>query len=237
METNNKFESEGETVKLRKQTSEYAMALDLMSKLTQACTEQEAIESIIQVFETLFSPQKAFYVSLKNNQPEHVYSLSSLRENTELIRSRLSDFNKKFSLTETNSGFHVLIKYNDNKLGILEIDNLKFPENRDRYLNLTLSMVDVCGLAIENAKRYSRIKEAENNLLDEKEKLEEALSRVKTLTGLLPICMHCKKIRDEKGYWKRIEAYIQENSEAEFSHSICRECAKEHYPDMDIYDD
>jgi len=69
------------------------------------------------------------------------------------------------------------------------------------------------------------------------QKLQAALDNVKILKGLLPICMHCKKIRDEKGYWKRIEAYIQENSEAEFSHSICRDCAKEHYPDMDIYDD
>ena len=68
------------------------------------------------------------------------------------------------------------------------------------------------------------------------QKLQAALDNVKILKGLLPICMHCKKIRDEKGYWKRIEAYIQENSEAEFSHSLCRDCAKEHYPDMDIYD-
>jgi len=69
------------------------------------------------------------------------------------------------------------------------------------------------------------------------QKLQAALDNVKILKGLLPICMHCKKIRDEKGYWKRIEAYIQENSEAEFSHSICRECAKKYYPDYDIYAD
>ncbi len=69
------------------------------------------------------------------------------------------------------------------------------------------------------------------------QKLQAALDNVKILKGLLPICMHCKKIRDEKGYWKLIEAYIQENSEAEFSHSLCRDCAKEHYPDMDIYMD
>jgi hypothetical protein len=66
--------------------------------------------------------------------------------------------------------------------------------------------------------------------------LQHALGEVKTLSGLLPICASCKKIRNDTGYWEQIEAYIQERSKAEFSHSICPECAKELYPDMDIYD-
>ncbi len=67
--------------------------------------------------------------------------------------------------------------------------------------------------------------------------LETALSKIKTLKGLLPICMHCKKIRDDKGYWKQMEAYIQKNSEAEFSHSICEECAHKYYPGIDLTSD
>ena len=67
--------------------------------------------------------------------------------------------------------------------------------------------------------------------------MKNALSEVKKLSGLLPICSHCKKIRDDKGYWNRIEAYIQEHSEAEFSHGIFEECAKKYYPDMNLYDD
>jgi len=67
--------------------------------------------------------------------------------------------------------------------------------------------------------------------------LQEALEKVKTLRGMLPICSHCKKIRDDKGYWQEVEAYIHKYSEAEFSHSICQECAKKHYPDFDIYED
>ena len=67
--------------------------------------------------------------------------------------------------------------------------------------------------------------------------LQNALAEVKKLKGILPICSYCKKIRDDKGYWNQIEAYIRDRSEAEFSHSICRECAKKYYPDMDIYGD
>jgi hypothetical protein len=67
--------------------------------------------------------------------------------------------------------------------------------------------------------------------------LNNALENIKQLTGLLPICQHCKKIRDDSGYWNQIEVYIQDHSEAEFSHSICQECAAKYYPDMDLYGD
>lgn len=54
---------------------------------------------------------------------------------------------------------------------------------------------------------------------------------------LVAICAQCKKVRDDKGYWNQIEAYIHEHSDADFSHSICPDCAKKLYPDMDLYDE
>jgi len=62
--------------------------------------------------------------------------------------------------------------------------------------------------------------------------MREALCRVKLLSGLLPICSYCKKIRDDKGYWNQIEAYIHKHSEAEFSHSVCPECFKKRYSSL-----
>ncbi len=62
--------------------------------------------------------------------------------------------------------------------------------------------------------------------------LAEALSKVKLLSGFLPICSSCKKIRDDKGYWTQIESYIRDHSEAEFSHGICPECYKKLYPEF-----
>jgi hypothetical protein len=59
--------------------------------------------------------------------------------------------------------------------------------------------------------------------------LRDALSQVKTLSGLIPICASCKKIRDDKGYWNQLETFIQEHSEAEFSHGICPDCMKKLY--------
>ena len=62
--------------------------------------------------------------------------------------------------------------------------------------------------------------------------LTSALQRVKTLSGLLPICAACKKIRDDRGYWQSVEVYIRDHSDAEFSHSICPECMTRQYPEM-----
>jgi len=62
--------------------------------------------------------------------------------------------------------------------------------------------------------------------------LKDALNEVKTLSGLLPICASCKKIRDDNGYWNQIESYIGDRSEAEFSHSICPDCSKKLYPEI-----
>ena len=76
----------------------------------------------------------------------------------------------------------------------------------------------------------------EKALMQEKNELQKALSELKTLSGLLPICASCKKIRDDNGYWNQIEAYIRDRSEAEFSHSICPECAEKLYSDLDKVD-
>ncbi len=65
-------------------------------------------------------------------------------------------------------------------------------------------------------------------------KLQQALSEIKTLQGFLPICASCKKVRDDDGYWQRIEKYIQDRSNARFSHGICPDCAKKLYPDSKL---
>lgn len=64
--------------------------------------------------------------------------------------------------------------------------------------------------------------------------LQGALEEIKTLEGILPICMHCKMIRDDKGYWNQLEKYIHEHSDAKFSHGICPKCMKEHYPNIKL---
>ncbi len=79
-------------------------------------------------------------------------------------------------------------------------------------------------------------KRMQMELLQEKNRLQKAVSKIKTLSGLLPICSHCNKIRETDGAWIRLESYIESHSEAGFSHSICPECAARYYPDLNLYD-
>jgi sigma-B regulation protein RsbU (phosphoserine phosphatase) len=63
------------------------------------------------------------------------------------------------------------------------------------------------------------------------QELQKALANVKSLSGLLPICSGCKKIRDDKGYWNQVESYVQRHSEATFTHGLCPVCMKKYFPD------
>lgn len=86
-------------------------------------------------------------------------------------------------------------------------------------------MIEYC---IDVSDRKQAAKEREV-LIDD---LKRALSEVKELSGLLPLCSSCKKIRDDNGYWNVLEQYISSRTDAEFSHSICPDCAKKIYPDI-----
>ncbi len=72
-----------------------------------------------------------------------------------------------------------------------------------------------------------------NQLLEKKqEELQDALENIKTLRGFIPICAHCKKIRDDEGFWKQVETYVSEHSLATFSHGLCPACIKKYYPEI-----
>jgi len=103
-------------------------------------------------------------------------------------------------------------------------------------LAFVLLIVIVILLFKENKTIVER-KQAEDERIKLIAELRKALADVKTLSGLLPICSSCKKIRDDKGYWKQIETYIAQHSKASFTHSICPDCAKKLYPNHIIGDD
>ncbi len=101
---------------------------------------------------------------------------------------------------------------------------MKLPRPREIERAITIAVArfgDMMVLRNLNADLQARNKE-----------LQEALAKVKILSGMLPICANCKKIRDDKGYWQDVAVYIRDHSEAEFSHGLCPDCAKELYPDF-----
>ncbi len=82
---------------------------------------------------------------------------------------------------------------------------------------------------VRDISERRRVEQERETLISE---LQQALSEIKTLSGLLPICASCKKIRDDKGYWNQIESYIVTHSDAQFSHGLCPECAQKLYPEF-----
>lgn len=113
-----------------------------------------------------------------------------------------------------------------------EIDIECFDGSRKTILNSAMPIKDADGAIIgaiivnEDITELKKAHEEQKKLNDE---LAEALNKVKLLSGLLPICANCKKIRDDSGYWNQIEKYISEHSEAAFTHSICPECYEKLY--------
>ncbi len=104
-----------------------------------------------------------------------------------------------------------------------------------RYFRVKLSMMlDVSRkfngtiIHIEDRTTLRNAEKEREKLIDE---LQKALIEVRKLSGLLPICSFCKKIRDDRGYWSQLESYISDRSEARFSHGLCPECINTHYPD------
>jgi len=122
----------------------------------------------------------------------------------------------------------------DGKTEEVEV-RVPLPSGDTYYLTTVKPILNDTGVVetvICTSKNITKRKLAEDALKKEHDKLLKALKEIKTLSGLLPICASCKKIRDDKGYWNQIEDFIQQRSDAQFSHAICPACAKQLYPEL-----
>jgi len=172
-------------------------------------------------------PQEIFELTKTGIYPEQVYELAEsfgmMIVKVEARELRLEQTIEK--LQELNA--HLQTEY-DNRTKIekeLQVyrDNLEsLIRERTDELMKTNEM-----LKTEILERQA-IDEDRKKLVDD---LQEALDNIKTLKGLIPICASCKKIRDDNGYWNDLELYVNEHSEIEFSHSLCPDCLKKHYPE------
>ena len=113
------------------------------------------------------------------------------------------------------------------------IQEFQCADDIPRPMDLTITMIPwkkktAFLITVRNASERIRKEEEREKLIH---KLEDAMDRIKKLRGLLPICAHCKKVRDDHGYWQQVEVYIRDHSQLQFSHGICPECMKKHYPD------
>jgi hypothetical protein len=214
--------AKSELAEAKRKLGDYAMVYDVLGRLTAMDSEARVIESVFDLFTMLFAPAQLIYVSLAEGGRGMVRSIPASASEDPFAINRLVELKEEYARTESSRGFILRIGGPGEMIGVLEVEGIAFPQYQEHYLNLALSLAKVCGLAIRNARTYEKL---DRNVVE----LREALANVKTLSGLLPICAWCKKIRNDEGYWSKIESFISEHSEARFSHGVCPECLNKHF--------
>ena len=188
-----------------------------------------------------------YYKSLLDSLPSLVFEID---ENGNFIYLNRTGF-EKLGLSEDDENreinlFH-FIEENEEKIknklnrilcgekeGRIDL-RMVMKSKKSFYAVLHVISVSGCGQAVRFrgiAEDITRLKSIEKEQTLLIRKLEEASANIKTLRGLLPICSHCKRIRDKKGRWRPLEEYIGEHTEAEFSHSLCPHCLRVLYSDL-----
>jgi hypothetical protein len=175
----------------------------------------------------------------RENNHDVKFKLVDWNESLELIRTEEADIPAGLFKTENRESY---MDFSDEKERILQkwirseevLPAWTIPALAIGFVGIIIIGLSFYIYLLNKHKRNFEIQVANRTaeLMEKNSDLERALGEIKQLSGLLPICASCKKIRDDKGYWKQIEAYISENSEAKFSHGICPECATKLYPEL-----
>jgi diguanylate cyclase (GGDEF)-like protein/PAS domain S-box-containing protein len=151
-----------------RELADHEMTIDCLSRLSQIMTESDAIASIKELFRMLFAPEELYYLRIENG------ALCPKQGVPPLLLQQVRELKSDYAWTDGHRGFLLRIAHGEQLFGVIAVERLAFPEFRERYLNLALAIVGVCGLAIENARTYQRIKAAENELRDHEERLSLA---------------------------------------------------------------
>lgn len=135
--------------------------------------------------------------------------------------NELADIQEKLQQGERIAGMETTRMHKDGRRVEVSMTISPIKDDQERVVGASVIARDIT--------ERKRLEQERLTLISE---LREAISKVKQLSGLLPICASCKRIRDEKGSWQQVEVYVHAHSQADFTHSICPDCTKELYPDI-----
>lgn len=205
-----------------RRVADYAMAMDFLGKLASLEIDKDPVATLKELFTMLFAPGIIVFIPFSGQVADE---LASTTDCCDLSPSQWESIRKTgFKLTDSKAGFLLSLHSRDSHFGLLRIDHVMFPAHLDHYLNLALTVAEVCGLAMHNSAIAQDLKAeitAKEKLIDE---LQKAFFEIRSLRGIIPICSYCKQIRNDAGAWDKLEDYLREHSDAEFTHGMCPKC-------------
>ncbi|VFQ46528.1 hypothetical protein [Desulfoluna butyratoxydans] len=136
--------------------------------------------------------------------------------------NRISASQERLLLFITAAGTFLISGRFDLFERIVDITNTYEAFELDEFIMVCIVLVFCQAILLH--RRWSSLKQAKKSLESRNTELREALTEIRQLKGIIPICASCKKIRDDQGYWHQVEAYLSAHSEARFSHGICPAC-------------
>ena len=179
---------------INRNAADYAMAFDLLTKLSQVKNEAEVVELIMDLFTMLFSPGTIAYYPMVENEIMKGLEVQLDEEGQNLIQRWVQEKSEDYFWTSSGIGFFLRFHFHSETMGILRIDALKLPQYKNQYLNLALSIANLCALSIINARTFQKLQETEAIAQWEKEISETLREILSELTLQLDLDELLKRI-------------------------------------------
>ena len=172
--------------------ADYAMAFELLVNLSRITAEEETIAGICNLFTMLFGSVGLEYAQVEDGRVRRAFSSGGGDGDAEALARALAAMEGDYTIAEGGSGFSLRIAYQQQTLGLVAVHAIAFPEYRDQYLNLGLSIARICGLAVANARTYQMLQEAEQQLRYERdlERLRQMMARLASEPDLELVLAH-----------------------------------------------
>jgi len=160
--------------RVEERLANYDMVLDLIGDMTRMQSESDVLDSIFTLFNMLYAPQSQIYIPFTNATPGTIRSEPAALAIGPDEMERLAHMQEEHAWTESGNGFVLRITYQEELLGIVQVEGFAFAAYREQYLNLALMLVKVCGLAIKNARTYDQLQTTMSELQATMEQLRRA---------------------------------------------------------------
>lgn len=218
--------------------AEYAMAFELLGGFAAHRTENDVVVMMLEAFAQLFAPTQLTMTMVKAGQIVKTMGSPAALPPSQVLQELISDANEPSGWLSGQQGFWIRLTEGQDTLGVIEVASVRHPQFLERYLNLAHRLAPVFSLVLRETRVFQKLEETNQQLavtaaerLKFIVELNKALASVKTLSDLLPICAYCKKIRNDDGYWKQLDEFFMGHPNLRFSHGMCPDCMKIHWPD------